>query len=170
MKLPQVFADDTPRISKLCEGLPRTKYDLCGGFTLWEISISAFIMVVIFSLGLLVSVDFYRQKVISAERDTVVYILKKARNSAQNNVNQSAHGIYFGSAGNYVIFQGSLYASRNPVYDEFFPRTGGMNISGAPEIVFSQLDGNSNVSGTVSISNGVKTLNVFVNSEGRIDW
>lgn len=152
MKLLQISADDKR------------------GFTLWEISISVFIILVIFSLGLLISVDFYRQKVIGAERDTIVYILKRARSEAQSNVNQSSHGVYFGLASSYVIFQGNSYASRDSTYDELFSRTNGMNLSGPSELTFSSLDGGSNVSNTISVSNGIKTLNVSVNYEGKIDW
>ena len=125
---------------------------------------------ILFSLGLIFSMDFYRQKILGAERETIAAVLKRARNEAQNNVNQSNHGVYFGLSLSYVIFQGNTYASRNNAYDEIFSRTGGMNLTGPDELTFSSLDAGSSVSGTISVSNGIKSLDIGVNSEGRIDW
>ncbi|MEK7546799.1 MAG: type II secretion system protein [Patescibacteria group bacterium] len=144
--------------------------NLCGGFTLWEILIAIGLMGILFSLGLIFSMDFYRQKILGAERETIAAVLKRARNEAQNNVNQSNHGVYFGLSLSYVIFQGNTYASRNNAYDEIFSRTGGMNLTGPDELTFSSLDAGSSVSGTISVSNGIKSLDIGVNSEGRIDW
>ncbi len=141
-----------------------------GGFTIWEILLVLGLMAILFSLGLLVSMDFYRQKILGAERDIVVAVLKRARNEAQNNINQSSHGVYLGSASNYVIFQGNTYASRNTNFDEMFSRSGGIVLNGPSELAFSSLDGSSSVSGTISISNGIQTSTISVNTEGRIDW
>lgn len=139
------------------------------GFTVIELILAIGILSILVGFGLVISLDFYRQEVLSAERDNVVSMLRRARNEAQNNINQSNHGVFFGSSA-YTIFQGGSYAARNPDFDENFPKSSGITIGGLSEIVFNSLDGGSNVSGTISLSNGVKNVNIFANYEGRIDW
>ncbi len=156
-------------ISKKHETSPRQKLSAREGFTILEMLVVLGILAVIFGLGLIVSLDFYRQKILSVERDAVVSVLRRARSEALNNVNQSNHGVYLAGS-NYVIFQGNYYASRNPSFDEIFDKSNGVTVGGLSEIVFSSLAGGANVSGTVSLSNGTQILNVSVNSEGRIDW
>lgn len=140
------------------------------GFTLWEITIVLAIMAVLFSVGLFANMELYRQRVLGAERDTIVSVLKRARSEAQNNINEAGHGVYFGSASNYVIFQGTTYASRNPAYDENFDRSSGLTLSGPAEVDFSPLDASSNVSGTISVSNGMQSAGISVNYEGMVNW
>ncbi|MBI4084991.1 MAG: hypothetical protein HY432_00585 [Candidatus Liptonbacteria bacterium] len=140
------------------------------GFTLFEILLVIGLITAMFALGLLFNIDLYRQKILGAERDTIVSVLKKARSEAQNNVNQSPHGVYFGLTSNYVVFQGDTYASRDAAQDELFARSSGINVSGISELTFSQLDANSSVSGTVTVANSQQSADVAINYQGRIDW
>lgn len=139
------------------------------GFTIIEILISVAIMAIIFSLGLIFGVDFFRNYIISSERDMLVSILSKARSQAANNISQSAHGVYITSS-DYIIFQGNSYSGRDQNYDQKIPASSAISKSGPSEIVFSQLSAESNASGTIILSNSQKTLAISVNNEGKIDW
>lgn len=140
------------------------------GVSLIEVLIIVAIIVVISGLGLFVSLDFYKTYALNSERDTVVAILIKARNRAANNFNESKHGVYIDSTG-YTIFQGSSYALRNQAYDELLKRNSSVNSSGLQEVVFEQLTGSlTTLEGDIAISNNVKSINISLNNEGRINW
>lgn len=115
------------------------------------------------------SMDFYHQKVISAERDTVVALLERARSEALNNINQAGHGVYVG-ASNYTIFEGNSYAARDPAFDENFNHSQNITFSGLNEFRFAPLDAFSNTVGIITLSSGAEVFTVSVNSEGRVDW
>lgn len=140
------------------------------GVSLIEVLIIVAIIVVISGLGLFVSLDFYKTYALNSERDAVVAILIKARNRAANNFNESKHGVYVDS-NDYIIFQGSSYALRNQTYDELLKKNNSINSSGLQEVVFEQLTGNlTTLEGDITLSNNVKSINISLNSEGRINW
>lgn len=121
------------------------------------------------SWGLIVSLNSYRRVILSGDRDNVVGILRRARSKALGNVNQSRHGVFLG-ASDYILFQGSSYATRAALYDEKIPRSAGLTVSGLAEFVFEPLSGDALASGTVVIGNGIQSSTVSVTYEGRIDW
>ncbi len=140
------------------------------GLTLIEVLIVVAIIVTISGLGLFVGLDFYKTHALNSERDIIVSILMKTRNKAANNFNESPHGVYIDSDG-YTIFQGASYALRNQSYDEFIKRTNAVSASGLQEMVFEQLTGSlTTAAGDVTLSNGIKSTNISLNSEGRINW
>ena len=139
------------------------------GFTLMEMIIAIGIFVVILWFGAILDISSYRQNSIRAERDNVVALLSRARSEALSNLNQSNHGLFLGGSSQYVVYQGANYASRNPTYDEDYPSSGD-TISGLSDVNFNNLDGSSNASGTITISDGINSYNVYINYEGRIDW
>ena len=139
------------------------------GFTIVELLVIMAIAVLIFIFTLGVGSDFYRNQSLISERDTVINLLRRARTKAMNNENQSNQGLSV-STTSYVLFSGDSYALRNASYDEEFPRSGIINVSGPTEAVFAALEGTSNVSGTISVSNSKDTANISVNYGGRITW
>lgn len=139
------------------------------GITLVELAVVMGIVVVLFGLGLAAGIGLYQRSTLRAERDNVVGILKKARSDALANVNAASHGAYV-SASSYVAFQGDSYAARAPAYDAQFPRHTGLTLGGLSEVDFRALDGSSGASGTIAISNGIQSVSISVNNEGRIDW
>jgi Tfp pilus assembly protein FimT len=139
------------------------------GFTLVEIIIVVAVLMVIAGLGLIFGIDFYRNYIIDTERNTVLSVLQKARSRSQNNINQSAHGVCFQS-NNYVVFQGDSYALRNPAYDQTIPKNPVINASGLSEVVFKQLNGDSQTVGNIILNNGRRSAIILINNEGKIDW
>jgi prepilin-type N-terminal cleavage/methylation domain-containing protein len=138
------------------------------GFTLVEVIVVIGILSVLASFGGLITMDFYRSYAFNAERDTVIAILQKARSQSLANINNSAHGAHFGS-GQYVIFQGSVYNSASSL-NQNIPAGVGMTVSGPTDIVFAQLSGDVNPGGSLTLTDGKRSAEITINSEGRIDW
>lgn len=139
------------------------------GFTLIEIIIAVFVITMIGSLALFIGIDQYRNYALRAERDMIQAILKKARNQAMNNINEDPHGISL-QASEYIVFQGSSYASRDPLYDESLLKSPAITTGGLTEVVFKQLRGDiSTAPGDITVSNGIKTFTISINREGRIN-
>jgi hypothetical protein len=127
------------------------------------------ILSILISLGLFIGNDFYRGYSLRLERNIVVGVLQKARNQSMSNIGQSNHGIYITNDG-FTIFQGPSYAGRNISLDQTIFSSPSVTHSGSNEIVFSQLSGQSNASGTINLNNGISSTTINVNYEGAISW
>ncbi len=144
--------------------------NLRAGITLMEIVLVVAIFLVLFAVVLPVGVGFYRQYLLTAERDNLVAVLRRARSQAMSNYGQSNQGVSFQTS-QYVIFRGASYAARLSDYDLVVPHSAGITLNASSsEIVFQALDGSANVSGTIGLSGGATSINININGEGRIDW
>jgi len=140
------------------------------GFTFIEIIMVVAILMALAGLGLIFGIDFYKTYSLDTERNVVSSILQKARSRAQNNFNQSSHGVYFQSDNYYVIFQGVSYVSRDVAYDQLIPKNQALSISGISETIFEQLNGDSQIAGDVILNNNRRTSIISINNEGGINW
>ncbi len=151
------------------------------GFTLIEIIIAIAILALIASLGLFISMDFFREYSFRSEENTIVSILQKARSQSMDNIDQMRHGVHFQS-GKYVMFECSSTCTAYPgssSSDLVINSSYGSTIS-APvlpfDVIFDQLSGDcitSNCSAatlTITANDKGKTHDIKINSEGRIDW
>lgn len=119
-------------------------------------------------LGIFLGVDAYRNYSLNQERDAIVAILQRARGESLNNIDALPHGVHFGDD-EYVLFSGDLFSaldSRNQI----FPINPGIEISGLNEVLFSQLSGNAHTTGDITIGNGIRSMVISINNEGRIAW
>jgi len=158
------------------------------GFTLIELLIAVVILAAIIGLGLFISFDFYKSYSFHSERNTIVSILKKARSQSLNNINQTRHGVHFedNSELKYIIFecptgnpQCNSYTA-DPAAEIVINSSFGVSIinpSPLPfDIIFDQLSGNCisticfGPEPTITITDGSKSYDININSEGRIDW
>ena len=141
------------------------------GFTFIEIIVVLGIFAILASVGLFVSFDFYRSYAFRSERNIVISILQKARAQALNNINQEPHGVKFLS-NSYVIFQGADYEDllRDTSFDEAIDAANSVAHSGLDEVVFEQLSGDASASGEIILSDGVRTVGISINNEGRTSW
>lgn len=138
------------------------------GFTLIEVLIVLGIMVILASLGLVMSMDFYRANLVRNERELVISILQQARNKAMNNINQSPHGVRL-EANQYVLFQGQTFASSTK--QTTFNASGAVNHTPTTtEVIFDQLTGRVSDAGDIIMSYGNQAFTISINNEGRINW
>ncbi len=150
-------------------GRPRPLIGGVTGLTLTEVLIVIGVLTVIFGFMVSIGSNFYSNQSLTAERDSVVSLLRHARTKAMSNINQSDHGLSVATT-TYTVFEGSSYASRNQDFDEMFPRSGSVTIAGPSEVVFTAIEGNSSASGTISISYDQGQVNIPINYEGEISW
>ena len=140
------------------------------GFTLIEILVVIGILVILSSLGLLVSLDFYRSYAFNSERDLLVAALQKARSQSMANINQSAHGVQVNSGAEYVIFEGSAYSAGNAA-NFSMPADPSVSSSGDSEIVFEQLSGKVAAQKQVTLTDPKgRSAQITINPEGGIEW
>jgi prepilin-type N-terminal cleavage/methylation domain-containing protein len=140
--------------------------DNSSGFTIIEIIISVGILLVLASLGLFISMDFYRSYSLNYEENLVVGIIQRARSQAMANIDQTQHGAcLIGS--NYMISEGSTCTG-----GATFPKANAAKVTWPTPIIFNQLDGTCSACPlTVTISSsGKASASININNEGRIDW
>jgi len=139
------------------------------GFTLIEIVVVMGLFAVLAGFGLFLSFDFYRSYAFRAERDMVISILQKARSQALNNIRETPHGVHLQND-SYILFQGSSYAVADHAFDQVVDAAPSISRIGLSEVVFTQLSGGANASGTIDITDGLRTVSISINNAGRISW
>ncbi len=138
-------------------------------FTLIEVLISLTLTALLARAGIPLVMDSYRTYLLASEVRTAVSIMRRAESFAMSNQGQSAHGVRI-LADQFLLFRGASYASRTQAYDEAFPRLSGITISGPDEVVFASVSGLPSATGTIGLSNGPKSANITVNSQGSISF
>jgi len=106
-----------------------------------------------------------------------VSVLQKARSQSLNNINQRRHGVRFADPLQYIIFECQAttpqcinYHQADTSKDIIISPAYGISIANTPfDIVFEQLSGAS-MNTAITVSDGVISYNISVNSAGKIDW
>lgn len=157
MKLPKAFRQDSPDLG------------LSFGFTILEVLISLAILVFLISIGLFLSMDFFRTFSFHSDESIVISILHKSRARALSNINQSDHGVHYDRLNHELImFEGSSYDPADSK-NEIIPLNKRLVITWADDVVFHQISGNSSDE-TVTVVDGAKTLTITINELGRIEY
>lgn len=149
MKLPKISAADKK-----------------AGFTVLELLIVMVILAIIFGAGTPIALNFYLDYQLDSEYELLTSLLQQSRNLSMINHNESDHGLYLDSK-NFVIFQGSSFATRVQSQDRPFPRSASITVSGPSELLFAALSG-ATASTTYTLSDGRKSRDVYVNPEGLV--
>ncbi len=121
------------------------------GFTLIELLVVLGMLAMVGSLALVVSMTSYRGYSFRNERDSLISSLERARSEAVSNmcfssagapcINGKPHGLHIMS-GQYVVFQGTSWASRDSAVDEQVPiQSKAIMFSGVSDVVFDELVG-----------------------------
>ena len=93
--------------------------------------------------------------------------MQKARSQSINNINETTHGIRF-EPDQYVLFDGEGEEVEFPMNT----KVNYIDMPPTPEVVFTQLSGDT-VSGddfAFKITNGAKTSQITVTTNGTINW
>jgi hypothetical protein len=126
---------------------------------------------------LIVSLDSYRSYSFRSDRDLLVTALLHARSLAVGNVCSGAactegkpHGVSI-QPNQFVIFQGATYATRDVAEDAVIQANPAITHSGLPEVVFTELSANPNVTGSITLTDPVGNSSVVtIGAEGQIFW
>lgn len=141
------------------------------GFTLIETLVGIILVILIFSIGVPVSLNFYKSFILQSATETAFNSLKKARLDAQIGNLDSNFGVYFNTSNRqFVYFKGSSYATRDTNYDQIFEVPGFISFSGNSEFVFEKITGDPINPGEVFITNGLSTNSLKVEANGKISF
>ncbi|OGZ68624.1 MAG: hypothetical protein A3D35_01210 [Candidatus Staskawiczbacteria bacterium RIFCSPHIGHO2_02_FULL_34_9] len=156
------------------------------GFTLIEILIAMVVLGIIASLGLFISLDFYRTYAFNSEGNVILSVLKRVRNQSMNNINGVRHGVHFedNSGLKYIMFECPTLTPNCTSYDPSYPQIemdsswGISFISPTPplpfDVMFDQLSGDCTTCQisdiTITVSYAIKKYDILINKEGGISW
>lgn len=138
------------------------------GLSFIEVLIVVGLLALIFAIGVPITLDFYLDYQLTTEARFLVAALRQARNLSLANHNESDHGVYI-NLGQFVVFQGNNYASREILQDNVFPHIQAISVLGPTELIFEGLSGRT-ASSTFSLSDGRKNKFIYVNEEGAISY
>lgn len=151
------------------------------GFSLLEVLLVMSLLGIVAGTGLFMSMESLRGYAFRNEREMIVSVLQKARSQALSNLCLGAcpleagrpHGVYFGAAGEYIIFQGDDYNSRDQSADEIIAANSALSYDAASarQVTFAQLSGSVVSPGAVKISDSAgRSASIAINGAGQIDW
>jgi prepilin-type N-terminal cleavage/methylation domain-containing protein len=164
MKLPSIFHP----ARKVANSIISAKH-CTNGFTLIEIIVVIGIFAILGTFGLFATLDSYRSSTLSGERASLVSILSRARANSLSNIDGLPHGVHI-TPTNYTIFEGSSYDTRAVNMDQTISASNSINHGTSTEdIIFSPLSATT-TQATITLSNGVRSETIEVNSEGMINW
>lgn len=136
------------------------------GFTLIEVLVVVAMFSTLAGMTAFFNLSFYKGSSFTSDYDAFIAVLQRVRAKAISNINESNHGLYI-DADKYILFEGDSYLTATDTQD--ISRNSNITITGASEIVFSQLSGDSNFNGILVLTEGTRTATVSLNNEGRID-
>jgi prepilin-type N-terminal cleavage/methylation domain-containing protein len=139
------------------------------GFTFVEFLLVMTIIVVLLALTIPLGISFYQSQQLNITAEEIIQALRRAQ---LKSMSQSEHsfGVYLGSgqSGQYVLFRGNSYASRDD--EEIFDIPDDISFSGLSEVVFSKLNGIPSVSDDIILINDSNTGVININEAGRISY
>jgi prepilin-type N-terminal cleavage/methylation domain-containing protein len=117
-----------------------------------------------------VSVPMYRRYQTRSDlqlaTEQVVQGINRARLLSQAGQGDSAWGFAVGSG---VLFKGSMWAVRDPAYDELYPMPNGVVTAGIPQVSFSKIEGRPSATGMIimtALTGEHLTVEIEITSEG----
>ncbi len=149
----------------------KNKTKVSKGFTLIETLISVVLIILVFAIGMPVSVNFYKSFILQSATETAFNSLKKARLDSQIGNLDSGFGVYFDNNNHrFIYFKGQSYASRDQNYDQVYDVPQFISFSGSSEFGFQKITGKPNTDGEVFMTNGLSTNSLKVEANGKISF
>ena len=138
------------------------------GFTALELILVLAIFVVTAGVTLPFLGKFRTSETLETHAQEIVQTLRRAQHKSLAGQRDSAWGVQF-QAGEYILFAGTSYATRNTAFDESHKVTGNFTFSGSGELVFRKISGAAMTGGTVTLAHtDAGSRSVEVNSAGAI--
>ena len=138
------------------------------GFSIIEILIVFGLVMILVGMTTPVGFRYYQVQLLDESVSLIFDTLLRAQQYALLQKNDSAFGVYFNN-GEFVLFEGDSFVSRDQDKDESFVFSEDISIIGSQEIVFSKREGVPSATGTITISSGSLAEYIEVNSVGRVD-
>lgn len=148
------------------------------GFTLLELIMVVAIVAVIAFVTTPLTIQFYQTQTLNGVQNQLLEVLGRARNKSVAQLNDSAFGVYLAASTSltYTLFQGSTYATRTSLLDEFYdvpPSTTIVFPGNATTILFTKHTGipvnesGGSATGTIVITRGGTTKTITVDEFGN---
>lgn len=126
------------------------------GFTILELLISLSVMAIVIVIVMTAFISFRKSHALVSDTDTVIEVLRQARNQTLSSKNSSVYGVHF-AASKITLFAGGTYSSGSGTNQDFFLNATDtiLTISlagGGSDVVFQRLSGETAQNGTITIS------------------
>ena len=124
---------------------------------------------ILVGLAVYSTAHFVQNRDLEAVSDTLVSYLRTAEARALQSEGNVSHGVST-AGGKITLFRGASYAARQTAYDTTLPYDGYIQFSGISEVVFAKQTGAPGASGTITVSNGIRSTVITIYSTGAISW
>ncbi len=145
------------------------------GFTMVELLIVIAIVAMFATTALPFTINFFQRQVAHEEAKIMVSILRQSQSKAMKESNESKWGIYLKS-NSFILFKGSSYEQRDPVYDRKFNASIGVRFEPVDlpdplEIVFEKGTGRPSISEIeIKVISREESQKININSQGKIEY
>lgn len=145
------------------------KFNHKSGFTLIELIMVIAIMALLFGIFLGTFVKFRKNQALAMDTDTVISLLRQARNQTLSSKNSASYGVHF-TAPKVTIYTGPTYSSGATDNQDFTLSSTDTILTitlsgGGSDVLFNRLTGETSQNGTVVISSpGIsetKTVTIY---------
>lgn len=141
---------------------------LVKGFTLIELVLVVALILILSITIVPLSASFIGHERIGEEAKVLASTLRTAQLKSANNYNDSSFGVKF-SSGQYVLYQGDSYLSRQTEEDQIFSTDLAIDIGEIDEINFAKNTGLPDSSLSLGLSLQNKTKTIAISSLGLIE-
>ena len=139
------------------------------GFSLIELIATLSILFVLALIVMNTFVSFKKNEGLTMDTDTIVSVLRQARNQTLTSKNSSNYGVHITST-KVTLFTGSTYSSGNANNQDFVLSSNDTILTitltgGGSDVIFNRLTGETSQNGTVVVSasgiSGTKTVTIY---------
>ncbi|SRR3989339_108665 len=120
------------------------------GFTLLELLLVVAIMGVLAVIGTPMYLSLQAENEMSITSLTINDILHRAKLKSQAIDGDASWGVEI-KKGSLIIFKGTSFVNRNPIYDEEYSISNAVDLSGLSEVIYSSLYGIPNITGEIKL-------------------
>ena len=137
------------------------------GFTLAELLLSLALFGAIVGLSAPLTQSFLFQREVESATNMIVSASRTAQNKSISNENESRWGVYI-EQDQVTIFAGDTYTTRDTAEDITLLYEGTVTITGLGEVVFTQIDGFPQTTGTLQVTRNQIDNTIEFNEKGAI--
>jgi len=134
-------------------------------FTLIEITIVISLLALILTIAVPYGLRFFRVERLNSASREILEALRLSQAQAIGQKHDDQFGVYIGPE-DYTLFRGSSYLERTQSYDQSYPLSSQIELSGLNEIVFGKLTGLPSQTGEIILRSGARENVIRINDQG----